>query len=101
MKILIFIILLFPNLCFAEYRVYQYIVKARKNLTYDAKAYTVTSTLSPTGYLAYHGGKDSVKIDLLQSWICLGDTSNMKKHCTGPLNSFNNKERELAQTETE
>ena len=35
----------------------------------------VTSTLNPIAYIAYHGGAESVEVNLLRSWQCMGDTS--------------------------
>ena len=46
-----------------------------QNITVVA-AELVTSTLNPLAYIAYHGGKESVEVNLLRSWQCMGDTSN-------------------------
>lgn len=35
----------------------------------------MTSTLNPISYVAYHGGNDSIEVNLLRSWQCMGDTS--------------------------
>lgn len=35
----------------------------------------VTSTLDPIAYVAYHGGDESVEVNLLRSWQCMGNTS--------------------------
>jgi hypothetical protein len=68
----------------AEYRVYQYNVKARNPFSMDQKSHVVTSTLDPQSYLAYHGGDETLKIDMLRSWMCYGDTSN-KQVCSPPI----------------
>lgn len=60
---------------FAEYRVYQYYIKSKvKNLD-QVSSYLVTSTLDPKSYIAYHGGSDSIELNLLRSWMCMGNTS--------------------------
>lgn len=69
----------------AEYRVYQYYVKSRLNIKRDVASYLVTSTLDPVSYLSYHGGNDSIKIDLLRTWMCPGFTGMFKDICDGPL----------------
>ena len=45
-----------------------------QNITIVA-AELVTSTLNPLAYVAYHGGRESVEVNLLRSWQCMGDTS--------------------------
>ena len=60
---------------FSEYRVYQYYVRPKiKNITIVSSE-LVTSTLDPISYVAYHGGQDSVEVNLLRSWQCMGNTS--------------------------
>lgn len=59
----------------AEYRVYQYYVKSKINNIVNLPAYLVTSTLDPKSYVAYHGGKDSIEVALLRSWMCYGNTA--------------------------
>lgn len=71
---IIILLLLSANL-FAEYRVYQYYIKSKvKNLD-QVSSYLVTSTLDPKSYIAYHGGYDSIELNLLRSWMCMGNTS--------------------------
>ena len=60
---------------FSEYRVYQYYVRSKIQNLSPVGAEVVTSTLDPISYVAYHGGKDSVEVNLLRSWQCLGNTS--------------------------
>ncbi|MBC7429427.1 MAG: hypothetical protein H7336_12490 [Bacteriovorax sp.] len=60
---------------FGEYRVYQYYVRTKIDNINPANATIVTSTLNPTSYAAYHGGKLSLEVNLLRSWVCMGDTS--------------------------
>ena len=67
--------LFFSSQAFSEYRVYQYYVRSKvQNLT-KVDAELVTSTLNPVAYIAYHGGSDSIEVNLLRSWQCMGDTS--------------------------
>lgn len=68
----------------AEYRVYQYYIKSRYKLNHDQEGYLVTSTLDPVSYLAYHGGHESLKIDLLRTWQCPGFTGDGKELCDSP-----------------
>ncbi len=67
----------------AEYRVYQYTVQSNLKLNYDATSYQVTSTLDPISYQSYHGGKSSLKVDLIRTWTCKGNTSK-KEICSSP-----------------
>jgi hypothetical protein len=60
---------------FGEYRVYQYYIRPLVSNINPTNAQVVTSTLNPTSYAAYHGGKLSVEVNLLRSWVCMGDTS--------------------------
>jgi len=78
-----------PNVVFGEYRVFQYYVKSKFKLPYDSEAYLVTSTLDPVSYIAYNGGKDSIKVDLLKTWYCPGDTS--KQEICKPSKELNKK----------
>lgn len=85
MKILSAIILaLFTFSLHAEYRVYQYYVRAKYPMPQDQEAYLATSSLDPVSYIAYHGGNESVEVDLLRSWHCPGSTSQMQ-FCPAPL----------------
>jgi hypothetical protein len=66
---------------FAEYRVYQYYVRSKTMNINPGNATLVTSTLDPVSYTAYHGGKSSVEVNLLRSWMCMGNTAQ-KSVCT-------------------
>ncbi len=76
-----FIVLVLMNSAHAEYRVYQYYIKSKTENVNSPNAQLVTSTLDPVSYAAYHGGKLTLDINLLRSWICLGNTSK-KEICT-------------------
>ena len=78
------IIFLLPVMSSAEYQAYQYYVKSKYNLTQKSKSYLVTSTMDPVSYISYHGGSESISVDLLRTWMCMGDTSR-KDICEGPL----------------
>lgn len=71
----------------AEYRVYQYVVKARAPFSINQKSYMVTSTLDPQSYLAYHGGESTLKIDLIRTWMCKGNTSH-QEYCESPYSQM-------------
>ena len=70
-------LLLFLNstLAFSEYRVFQYYVRPKIQNIVVVSSELVTSTLDPIAYVAYHGGQESVEVNLLRSWQCMGDTS--------------------------
>jgi len=72
---IILLTLLFTAPAFGEYRVYQYYVRSKLQNINPVNASLVTSTLNPTSYVAYHGGKLSIEVNLLRSWVCMGDTS--------------------------
>ena len=73
------IILALP--AFGEYRVYQYYIRSKIKNINPTDAQVVTSTLDPISYAAYNGGKLSVEVNLLRSWVCVGNTSH-KEFCT-------------------
>jgi len=75
----------------AEYRAYQYIVKQKtlnKPLNEQALPAIITTSLSPTSYLAYNGGPTTIEIELLNTWMCPGNTSH-RKICS-PIQQENN-----------
>ena len=92
-------IIIFCNICsqaFAEYRVYQYYTHSIvQNLT--ANPYElITSTLNPIAYKAYHGGPDTLEVNLLRSWVCKGNTAR-KEICT--ISDGNELESKLKEAE--
>lgn len=83
--LLIFTLLaVFSNTAFAEYRVYQYSVRTVLEKLQDNQSYTVVSTLNPVAYQAYHGGADSIEINLVRTWTCAGYTGNGIDLCESP-----------------
>ena len=72
----------------AEYRVYQYVVKAQNPFSINQKAYMVTSTLDPQSYLSYHGGPSTLKIDLIRTWMCRVNTAKAE-YCESPYSKLN------------
>lgn len=82
MRFIAFIYFIFLTLpAFGEYRVYQYYVRSKTKNINPTDAQVVTSTLDPISYAAYNGGKLSVEVNLLRSWVCVGNTSH-KEFCT-------------------
>jgi hypothetical protein len=81
-KILFFTLISLSFSSFAEYRVYQYLVKNTVYNQDQANGQIITSTLNPVAYKAYHGGS-LVKVDLLRTWICPGHTAK-KDICPSP-----------------
>lgn len=68
-------VLIFSTQAFCEYRVYQYYVRSKLQNITTVPSEIVTSTLNPVSYIAYHGGNESVEVNLLRSWQCMGNTS--------------------------
>lgn len=77
-----FTAMLMPSIARAEYRVYEYILK-NKIPTNDEAGKIIRSTLNPRGFVAYHGGNNLIKIDLVRTWMCAGAT-NQRKLCLSP-----------------
>lgn len=73
--ILLFILCLYSAQALCEYRVYQYYVRSKLQSVSNVPSEIVTSTLNPVSYIAYHGGKESIEVNLLRSWQCMGNTS--------------------------
>ncbi len=91
---------LFLFLCtnaMAEYRVYQYLIKNRD--TYQEKdiSYQELSTLNPVAYVAYHGGGETIKVDLLRTWICPGYTGKKQEFCPSPYEELQKQQQETVQ----
>ena len=74
-----FLLLLTEYSAYAEYRAYQYMVRPNPLLKFEKKYYLVRSTLDPVSYVAYHGGYNSLQVDLLNTWMCMGHTSPVGK----------------------
>jgi hypothetical protein len=75
LKTFTILIALTSSQAFCEYRVYQYYVRQKIQNISPVGAELITSTLDPITYIAYHGGKDSIEVNLLRSWQCMGNTS--------------------------
>ena len=78
------ILLILPFGLLAEYRVYQYSVKLKSSPPNDPISYKKISTLDPVSFIAYNGGNSTIKVDLMRTWMCLGNTANKKKICPPP-----------------
>lgn len=85
LKLISLLIFFFVKSSFAEYRVYQYSITPKYENFLKVKEYIITSTLAPESYESYHGGKESISVSLLRTWICPGDTSK-KEICKSPYN---------------
>jgi hypothetical protein len=83
--IFVFLIISWNPLSYAEYRVYQYLIMQTLKTPLDTRPYLVTSTLHPNAYLAYYGGPDSIKLNLLRTWVCKGFTGDKIILCPSPL----------------
>lgn len=87
--------ILFSNKLFAEYRVFQYFVTSKFNTAKENDARLVTSTLDPVSYKAYHGGAESIRLDLVRTWTCPGHTGNRRPVCPPPEETMKNQEEEV------
>ena len=75
----------------AEYRAYQYIIKSKirsESAEYRTSSKIINSTLNPVSFIAYNGGFEIIEIDLINSWMCPGNTS--KKKICNPISQDNN-----------
>ncbi len=84
MRIFVLCYLFYLSLGHAEYRVYQYLVKNNDSFQEKDISYEVLSTLNPVSYKAYHGGQETIQIDLLRTWLCPGHTGGRKEYCESP-----------------
>ena len=67
-----------------EYRVYQYIVKNNLPSQQTGSPLIRISTLDPVSFKAYHGGDQTISVDLMRTWICPGNTGRNKDICASP-----------------
>ena len=85
-KIALALLLMLPLSAMSEYRAYQYLVVSKPEeqtqLT-KSKSVVINSSLNPISYMTYHGGEKIVRIQLLNSWYCPGNTSK-KEICPAP-----------------
>ncbi len=87
-RIICFSLFLLSFAASAEYRVYQYYVRSRLLSAEHSKPYLVTSSLDPVSYVAYHGGDSSIKVDMLRTWMCPGNTSSFQEYCANPYDTI-------------
>lgn len=86
--ILGFILCLTSFYSFAEYRVYQYLIRNTVKVEDSPSSRLITSSLDPISYQAYSGGSNLVKVDLLRTWICPGYTGDRQEYCKSPYEKF-------------
>lgn len=84
MKLGLILLLLTPFSLLAEYRVYQYSIRTTIPQKDDTDSYTVVSTLDPVSYRSYHGGSQSIQINLIRTWMCMGHTGHGQYLCDSP-----------------
>lgn len=82
-RILITLTFLVSQFANADYRVYQYILKNKLFTQQTATPLIRVSTLDPVSFVAYNGGAGSIKVDLVRTWRCPGNTSK-KQICPSP-----------------
>ncbi len=68
----------------AEYRVYQYIIKQQNRPIDKSEMSIITSTLDPQSWRAYHGISANHQIDLVNTWHCPGFTGDESPFCLAP-----------------
>lgn len=83
---LLFLIFSFHS--WAEYRVYQYLVRNTVKTPDTKDAHMITSSLDPMSFKAYHGGGRLVQVDLLRTWICPGYTGERAQYCPSPYDKL-------------
>lgn len=89
MKAILLITIFTMTTANAEYRVFQYLVKNKIKTAKDQQnSHMVISTLNPVSYLAYHGGKSLINIDLMRTWMCPGHTGHRKEVCKSPYSNI-------------
>lgn len=71
----------------SEYRVFLYKVQNKISSKETSESQIITSTLSPKSYLSYHGGSQSISINLLKTWMCKGHTG-LNPICISPFESL-------------
>lgn len=87
-RIFLFFLFIFPIFSLkGEYRAYQYHVSSKKERFFDPRPHLIVSTLDPISYVAYHGGEESIKVELIRTWICRGHTGE-REVCRPPFESF-------------
>lgn len=78
------LLILFALPAFAEYRVYQYVIKNKVQTASDQpQSHVITSSLNPQGFVAYNGGGQLVSVDLIRTWMCPGHTAK-RPLCPSP-----------------
>ena len=83
----IFFATIFSITILAEVRVYQYMVLNNVETISEPNDQIMTSTLNPTAFIAYHGGKRVISVDLLRTWMCFGNTAG-KDLCPPPMSKL-------------
>ena len=67
----------------ASYRVYQLKLRHYDQTAKKKINQIVLSALDPVQYESFHGGPGVMKVELLDTWYCPGDTSR-KNYCKKP-----------------
>lgn len=83
MKHCLVILFFFHFSAFASYRVYQLKVTSYDEKNLPKKQNKVLSTLDPYQYENYHGGYGRMKVEMVDTWFCPGDTHS-KDYCKKP-----------------
>ena len=85
MKLAFFVFIFFQSTAFAEYRVYQYVVKNKVTSSNEQVDSVIKiSSLNPRAYIAYNGGAGVIDVELMRTWMCPGRTAGFKKLCPSP-----------------
>jgi len=87
MKFFIFLSLLFSLSASAAYRVYQLKVIFFDEKNKPREPNKILTTLDPYQYEHYHSGYNRLKIELIDTWFCPGDT-HAKSFCKKPKNKL-------------
>jgi hypothetical protein len=68
---------------FASYRVYQLRLRHFDQTAKKKMSEVVVTTMDSEQYQSFHGGSNLMKVEMLDTWYCPGDTSH-KKYCKKP-----------------
>ena len=78
-KLIVTLLLITPS-TFAEYRAFSLLITHQEKQTTRA----ITSTMDHIQYPQYYPLNPGETIELVDSWMCWGNTSHFKKTCANP-----------------
>jgi len=85
----------------AEYRAYQYLVKPTHNYLKNQNVFLITSALDPVSYVSYHGGSQTLSVELIRTWMCPGYTGQYKDLCKSPYKQITPRDLQINEAATQ